>query len=88
METFPSGSLQYGSIYDLFRYAISLFKSFFLKYVFVNEYATWCVWMNVTILKNKNYYYYFLNGANMVMEEEDRSDREGMYLGRIWASDH
>ena len=25
----------------------------------------------------------FLNGADMVMEEEDRSDREGMYLGRI-----
>ena len=25
----------------------------------------------------------FLNGANMVMEEEDRSDREGMCLGRI-----
>ena len=23
------------------------------------------------------------NGADMVMEEEDRSDREGMYLGRI-----
>ena len=41
METFPSGSLQYGSIYDLFWYAISLFQIvFFLKYVFVNEYAT------------------------------------------------
>ena len=25
----------------------------------------------------------FLNGADMVMEEEDRSDREGVYLGRI-----
>ena len=25
----------------------------------------------------------FLNGADMVMEEEDRSDREGMYLGSI-----
>ena len=25
----------------------------------------------------------FRNGADMVMEEEDRSDREGMYLGRI-----
>ena len=25
----------------------------------------------------------FQNGADMVMEEEDRSDREGMYLGRI-----
>ena len=28
----------------------------------------------------------FLNGADMVIEEEDRSDREGVYLGRIWAS--
>ena len=27
----------------------------------------------------------FLNGADMVMEEEDRSDREGLYLGRICA---
>ena len=27
----------------------------------------------------------FLNGADMVIEEEDRSDREGVYLGRIWA---
>ena len=29
----------------------------------------------------------FLNGADMVMEEEeeDRSDSEGVYLGRIWA---
>ena len=26
---------------------------------------------------------FFLNGADMVMEEEDRSDREGVYLGRI-----
>jgi len=25
----------------------------------------------------------FLNGADLVMEEEDRSDREGVYLGRI-----
>ena len=25
----------------------------------------------------------FLNSADMVIEEEDRSDREGMYLGRI-----
>ena len=25
----------------------------------------------------------FLNGADMVMEDEDRSDRGGMYLGRI-----
>ena len=25
----------------------------------------------------------FLNGADMFMEEEDRSDREGVYLGRI-----
>ena len=25
----------------------------------------------------------FLNGADMVIEEEDRSDREGVYLGRI-----
>ena len=24
-----------------------------------------------------------LNGADMVIEEEDRSDREGVYLGRI-----
>ena len=42
--SFPSGSLQYGSTYDLFWYAISLFQIVcFLKYVFVNEYATWCV---------------------------------------------
>ena len=27
----------------------------------------------------------FLNGADMVIEEEDRSDREGVYLGRIRA---
>ena len=27
----------------------------------------------------------FLNGADMVIDEEDRSDREGVYLGRIWA---
>ena len=27
----------------------------------------------------------FLKGADMVIEEEDRSDREGVYLGRIWA---
>ena len=27
--------------------------------------------------------YVFLNGADMVIEEEDRSDREGVYLGRI-----
>ena len=27
----------------------------------------------------------FLNGADMVIEEEDRSDRIGVYLGRIWA---
>ena len=27
----------------------------------------------------------FLNGADMVMEEEDRSDCEGVYLGRICA---
>ena len=26
---------------------------------------------------------FFRNGAVMVMEEEDRSDREGVYLGRI-----
>ena len=25
----------------------------------------------------------FLNGADIVIEEEDRSDREGVYLGRI-----
>ena len=25
----------------------------------------------------------FLNGADMVIEEEDRSDREGVYFGRI-----
>ena len=25
----------------------------------------------------------FLNGADMVIEEEDWSDREGVYLGRI-----
>ena len=25
----------------------------------------------------------YLNGADMVIEEEDRSDREGVYLGRI-----
>ena len=25
----------------------------------------------------------FLNGADMVIEKEDRSDREGVYLGRI-----
>ena len=25
----------------------------------------------------------FLNGADMVIEEEGRSDREGVYLGRI-----
>ena len=25
----------------------------------------------------------FLNGADMVIEEDDRSDREGVYLGRI-----
>ena len=25
----------------------------------------------------------FLNGADMVMEKEDRSDLEGVYLGRI-----
>ena len=25
----------------------------------------------------------FLNGADMVLEEEDRSDRDGVYLGRI-----
>ena len=25
----------------------------------------------------------FLNSANMVIEEEDRSDREGVYIGRI-----
>ena len=25
----------------------------------------------------------FLNGADMVIEEEDRSDREGVYLVRI-----
>ena len=25
----------------------------------------------------------FLNGADMVIEEEDRSDRESVYLGRI-----
>ena len=25
----------------------------------------------------------FLNGADMVIEEEDQSDHEGMYLGRI-----
>ena len=25
----------------------------------------------------------FLNGADIVIEEEDQSDREGMYLGRI-----
>ena len=25
----------------------------------------------------------FLNGADMVVEEEDRSDLEGVYLGRI-----
>ena len=25
----------------------------------------------------------FLNGADMVIDGEDRSDREGMYLGRI-----
>ena len=25
----------------------------------------------------------FLNGADMVIEEEDRSDCEGVYLGRI-----
>ena len=25
----------------------------------------------------------FLNGADIVMEEEDRSDFEGVYLGRI-----
>ena len=25
----------------------------------------------------------FLNGADMVIEEEDQSDREGVYLGRI-----
>ena len=25
----------------------------------------------------------FLNGADMVIEEEDGSDREGVYLGRI-----
>ena len=25
----------------------------------------------------------FLNGADMVIEEEDRNDREGVYLGRI-----
>ena len=28
----------------------------------------------------------FLNGADMVIEEEDRSYREGVYLGRILAS--
>ena len=28
-KTFPSGSLQYGSIYDLFWYAISLFQIVF-----------------------------------------------------------
>ena len=27
----------------------------------------------------------FLNGADMVMEEEAPRDREGVYLGRIWA---
>ena len=27
----------------------------------------------------------FLSGADMVKEDEDRSDREGVYLGRIWA---
>ena len=27
----------------------------------------------------------FLNGADMVIEKEDRSDQEGVYLGRIWA---
>ena len=25
----------------------------------------------------------FLNGADMVIEKEDRRDREGVYLGRI-----
>ena len=25
----------------------------------------------------------FLNGADMVTDEEDQSDREGVYLGRI-----
>ena len=25
----------------------------------------------------------FLNGADIVIEEEDRNDREGVYLGRI-----
>ena len=25
----------------------------------------------------------FLNGADMVTEDEDRSDREGVYFGRI-----
>ena len=27
----------------------------------------------------------FLNGADMVIDEKDWSDREGVYLGRIWA---
>ena len=27
----------------------------------------------------------FLNGADMVIKEEDRTGREGVYLGRIWA---
>ena len=43
MEIFPSGSLQYGSAFNI-QYAISFFQIvIFLKYVFVNEYATWCV---------------------------------------------
>ena len=25
----------------------------------------------------------FLSGADMIIEEEDRSDREGVYFGRI-----
>ena len=35
METFPSGSLQYGSIYDLFWYAISLFQIVFFSNMFL-----------------------------------------------------
>ena len=47
METFPSGSLQYGSIYDLFWYAISLFQIDFFSnmYLLMNMLPDVCKWM-------------------------------------------